>query len=134
MDTPQQLFKRSLACATVFPTLAGAQLLLGQASEKSFPAQNGDDQPVYHVGKGVTPPRLTYDPQPEYTAKAAKAKIEERVLLSIVVDADGGVDKAPVVQGLDAGLDMNAVETVRKWRFDPATKDGKPVAVEEAWK
>jgi TonB family protein len=60
--------------------------------------------------------------------------LKERVLLSIVVDADGGVDKAPVVQGFDAGLDMNAVETVRKWRFDPATKDGKPVAVEEAWK
>ena len=89
-------------------------MLLGQASEKSSPAKNGDDQPVYHAGKGVTPPRLTYDPQPEYTAKAAKAKIDGRVLLSIVVNADGGVDKARVVQGLDAGLDMKAVETVRK--------------------
>jgi protein TonB len=28
------------------------------------------------------------------------------------------------------GLDQKAVETVRDWRFAPATKDGKPVAVQ----
>jgi len=26
-------------------------------------------------------------------------------------------------------LDQKAIEAVSRWRFDPATKDGKPVAV-----
>jgi TonB family protein len=28
------------------------------------------------------------------------------------------------------GLDQKAIESVRQWKFSPATKDGKPVAVE----
>jgi TonB family protein len=30
------------------------------------------------------------------------------------------------------GLDEKAVEAVQKWKFEPATKDGKPVPVELA--
>jgi TonB family protein len=30
---------------------------------------------------------------------------------------------------LGEGLDANAMEAIRSWRFKPATKDGKPVAV-----
>jgi protein TonB len=28
------------------------------------------------------------------------------------------------------GLDEKAIETVKTWKFDPAMKDGKPVAVQ----
>jgi TonB family protein len=28
------------------------------------------------------------------------------------------------------GLDQNAVDAARKWKFAPATKDGRPVAVQ----
>jgi TonB family protein len=34
-----------------------------------------------------------------------------------------------VTRSLGLGLDEKAIEAVTKWRFKPAMKDGKPVAV-----
>jgi periplasmic protein TonB len=34
-----------------------------------------------------------------------------------------------VIKKLDPGLHGKAMEAVRSWKFEPATKDGKPVAV-----
>ncbi len=50
-------------------------------------------------------------------------------MLSIVVTDEGNVRDAKVVAGVDKDLDKQAMRTVSTWRFEPATKDGKPVAV-----
>jgi len=34
-----------------------------------------------------------------------------------------------VVRSLDADVDESAVKAVQEWRFEPARKDGNPVAV-----
>ena len=34
-----------------------------------------------------------------------------------------------VFQSVNAGLNAEAVRTVRQWQFQPTVKDGKPVAV-----
>jgi TonB family protein len=41
----------------------------------------------------------------------------------------GDVTDAKAVNTVGMGLDERAVEVVRRWKFKPATKDGKPVAV-----
>jgi len=33
------------------------------------------------------------------------------------------------MRSLDKDIDQAAVDAVRQWRFDPAKKEGKPVAV-----
>jgi TonB family protein len=41
-----------------------------------------------------------------------------------------GLPKDPqVVKSLDKDVDQSALDAVRQWRFDPAKKDGKSVAV-----
>ena len=67
--------------------------------------------------------------EPQYTQEARDAKIEGRVVLSVVIGTDGLADDFMVLQHLDPGLDENAIEAVRRWRFAPGTRKGEPVNV-----
>jgi TonB family protein len=87
---------------------------------------------VYRPGRGVTPPRPIYSPDPEFSEEARKAKYQGTCTLMIVVDTDGKPTNLRVVNSLGMGLDEKALETVRTWRFEPGQKDGHPVKVEMA--
>ena len=84
---------------------------------------------VDHIGKGVTAPVPVYTADPPYTGAARGQKIQGTVMLQIIVDSSGLPQNVEVIKPLGYGLDQNAVETVRQYRFKPALKDGKPVAV-----
>ena len=85
---------------------------------------------AYRVGGGVSAPRPIYDPDPEYSEEARHAKYQGTVLLSVVVGLDGRPRDIRVQRSLGMGLDEKAIEAVRKWAFEPAMKDGHPVAVQ----
>jgi TonB family protein len=87
---------------------------------------------VFRPGRGVTPPRPIYSPDPEFSEEARKAKYQGVCTLMIVVDTDGKPINLRVVNSLGMGLDEKALETVRTWRFEPGMKDGHPVKVEMA--
>jgi periplasmic protein TonB len=84
---------------------------------------------VYQLGDGITPPRPTYAPDPEYSDKARKKKLNGTVILSFVVGADGLPRDIKIKKGLSSDLDKNATECLKKWKFTPGMKDGQPVAV-----
>lgn len=84
---------------------------------------------LYRVGGGVSSPQLVFRVEPEYSEEARKAKFQGTVVLSIIVDEQGLPRGFKVVRPLGLGLDDRAIEAVKKWRFRPAYKDGKPVAV-----
>ena len=84
---------------------------------------------VYRIGGGVSAPALLFKVEPEYSEEARKAKFQGTVLLAIVVDESGQTGNVRVVRTLGMGLDEKAMEAVRKWRFKPGYKDGKPVSV-----
>jgi len=85
---------------------------------------------LIYRGRGVTPPKLVYKVEPEFSDEARKAKHQGIVLLSIQVDASGSVRAVRVLQSLGLGLDEKAIEAVSHWRFRPALFDGKPVATD----
>jgi periplasmic protein TonB len=92
----------------------------------------GDDvgaDRVFKVGGDVIAPELRVQVDPEYTEKARVQRLQGAVLLSIEVWPDGLAHNVRVERGLGMGLDERAGDAVRKWEFQPGTKDGKPVRV-----
>jgi TonB family protein len=54
--------------------------------------------------------------------------VKGTVQLRAVVDAQGMARRITIVQPLGYGLDEKAVEALAKYRFAPATNEGRPVA------
>ncbi len=86
-------------------------------------------QKIYKIGPGIVPPKVLEKVEPNYTDEARAAKIEGTVALSVVVGTDQRVHDIKILKSLDAGLDANAIQAIRAWKFQPGTKNGKPVAV-----
>jgi periplasmic protein TonB len=91
-------------------------------------------QDIFTSKDGVTLPVAVRTVKPGYTSAALDAGIEGKVLMDVVVLADGTVGDVTVIESLDKeyGLDAQAVGAARQWEFKPGTKDGKPVAVRVA--
>jgi len=97
----------------------------------SVQAQNSADK-VEKTGGKVTPPHAIYFPEPEFSDQARRANYQGVCTLSMIIGTDGKPSNVKVVNGLGMGLDEKAVEAVRRWRFDPARKDGHAVPVQIA--
>src|SRR5690606_5540635 len=67
-------------------------------------------------------------PPPKYPAEAAKAGLDGRVLLKVLVAADGSVREAVIERSSPAGVfDAVTLEAVRQWRFTPRIENGRAV-------
>jgi len=65
---------------------------------------------------------------PPYPAMARRLGEEGEVRLDVHVSQDGGVTEVKLKKSSGSALlDQTAIETVKKWRFKPATVDGRPV-------
>jgi protein TonB len=86
---------------------------------------------AYLPGNGVVSPEVIHEEKPQYTSEAMRAKVQGIVEVSAIVMTDGSVGQVQIVRSLDDrwGLDQKAVEAVKRWRFRPGTRLGKPVPV-----
>jgi periplasmic protein TonB len=88
---------------------------------------------IHQAGmRGVTVPRVIYNPEPNFSDEARKSKTQGSVVLMLVVGADGRTYDISVQRSLGMGLDEKAIDAVRTWRFHPATLNGQPVAAQIA--
>jgi TonB family protein len=102
----------------------------GAGSGRGSGTERGCCGGLYNVGNGVSMPRAIYAPEPEFSDEARRVKFQGEVTLLAIIGADGLPKKLQVVRSLGMGLDEKAIEAVRTWRFDPAKKDERPVAVQ----
>jgi TonB family protein len=81
---------------------------------------------------GITLPQAVEEVLPRYTAEAMQARIQGSVWVKAIVLESGDVDEVTVTKSLDDqhGLDQQAVDAARQWKFKPGTIKGKPVPVE----
>lgn len=107
-----------LASVHVFPLKAGAAVLNASADEK----KGAKDE------KNVTMPVAISKRPPIYPLEAKEAKLQGTVKLQVTVAADGTVSNIKIISPpLGKGLEREALDAVKAWKYNPATKNGKPV-------
>jgi protein TonB len=53
------------------------------------------------------------------------------VVVDVVIDKTGHIASFTLAKGLGHGVDDTVLATIRQWTFQPATRDGQPVASEQ---
>jgi TonB family protein len=83
---------------------------------------------VFRVGGGVSAPHAVSTPSP--MCPATTPSCQGTAVLSAVVGENGKVREIRFVRSAAADLDTAVSDAVRQWKFNPAMKDGKPVAAQ----
>ena len=106
---------RSLPC--ILGTLALAGALLTGCQQQAIPP------PV-----ATTPLRAVETPPPAYPAELACADVGGQVVIRLTIGAEGRPTQYQVVESSrQPALDASALEAVKTWQFEPATRAGQPV-------
>ncbi len=96
-----------------------ADALLGDASSA-----------VMTAGSVDSPPRAVSRAAPEYPPRARAKGLTGYVAVSVLIAADGSIQDLRVLESEPPGtFDRAALDAVGRWRFEPATYEGLPVAV-----
>ena len=128
---------RALSCGkiyTVFLPMPGKNWTM-QYCQKSAPAEpksNPDNRStVIHLESALLPPDA--DPDSRFDFQRLPVPIEKGhriIVLRGSLLADGTVSELQVYQGIVPAMDEAARLAFSRWKFKPAMRDGKPVAVD----
>ena len=104
------------ACAT---TTTGPTVIAYQSADGAW----------HQGGRGIVGPVPEALSPPAWPKELRTPENSGQVLLDIKVSATGAVEDAVVTQSVSAASDAEAIRTVRRWRYRPATRRSVPVAV-----
>jgi protein TonB len=118
-ETPWADAPRPIAAPRAEPPVA--QLPSAAAPPQEVGVQGHDELDV---------PRAVFNPLPVYPTAAQRAGLSGTVVLHIDVGAEGNVSAVRLAASSGhAVLDAAALQAARRWRFRPAQRDGRPVAM-----
>ena len=111
--------------ATTSPAAAADKAAAKKAEAKTQPKP----KPIAKITRDPSP--VAGNQAPKYPPQALRSGVEGSVSVRVEVDASGLPTDVKVVERSgerSRDLDRAVTDAVRKWRFEPAMKDGKAVA------
>src|SRR5687768_9100015 len=85
-------------------------------------------EPAYDPKEVDVKATILSKPKPEYTDEARQNYFSGMVSLEVILSSSGEVREIKVLAKLPYGLTDRAIKAVRKIKFKPAIKDGRPVS------
>lgn len=102
---------------------------IGSSSVAAPPPPEPVSEAPRKVGGKVQQPRLISSVMPVYPSVAKQAHVEGDVVIDTQIDRTGKVIHMSAVSG-PVVLRQAALDAVRRWKYQPSTLDGQPVAVQ----
>jgi TonB family protein len=115
---------------TILPVPKDLPQKSGGGTPPSPKASNGAGQAAKGNGpdaEDAMPAFPVFSPKPPVTDRALLPSSEKKIVVDVNVDELGEVVSETLVTGLGNKLDQIVLETVKSWRFHPATVNGKAV-------
>ena len=97
------------------------------------PADFAEDQTFsqfQRITKDMKPPKATDAPDPKFPDLPPDAEQHGTVVMLVGINAKGRVDVVRVLRSDEHAFEASAVNTVKKWKFHPAEKNGQAVPVQ----
>jgi periplasmic protein TonB len=139
-DEPRPIFALSAGTVASGPALAvpsAASPVLSPGLTTRSSTSQGDtassEAATATEGDVDVPARLLSAAPLAYPPAARQSEIELDFPLEIVVDASGRVVSARALSRAGYGLDEAALQGIRGYRFSPALRAGRPIAVRMRW-
>jgi periplasmic protein TonB len=132
-SAPQPMRKQAPAVAKAATLLLPSTPTQAPVAEISTSSPGPKDAPS-NDALGTDDIRIaltTYSPSPKPDLSHLPRGAQGDVVLDITIDPTGQVAELEVLQTIGYGVDGIVADTVRTWKFSPATRNGVPVASEQ---
>jgi len=134
---PTTSSRRNEGQADQAPVLDAAAAAAGTSSLPGISGPNPASLPVptvqpegpIKIGGNVKEPKLINSVAPVYPLTARSSGIQGDVVIDTTIDKSGNVVHTHVVSG-PAMLRPSALESLRRWKYEPSKLDGEPVEVQ----
>jgi TonB family protein len=84
--------------------------------------------PPQRIGPDIAPLSLLSKVDPVYPAPARAARVQDTVILEVVIDKEGKPTSIRIVKGHPL-LNQAAIDAVQQWRYRPMLLNGQPIDV-----
>jgi TonB family protein len=129
--TPKKKRPATATAPASQPAIASAPVATAQTAQAQTGLVSQQQLPTLGTGEGAddaTPALPLFHPHPSIADRSLLPVKEQDVVVDVAISALGDVTGEKLIRGLGNNLDQVVLDTVKNWRFHPATLNGTAVA------